>query len=270
MNTDRILQSTLIDIVFENRNKNYGAYPLRKFYNNRLYKALGMVLMLVIVLCLFSFLQPNAKTDFTTIPYVDDSKLVKPPIDKPVAPKSQPQKAAAPAPVLHNTVQSPVPLIVPDNKVPHAITTLSDSAVIGEHEVKGKPGGPLVVPLVTPGTGDPDPATVTPVDVNTPTGVAEVMPSYPGGPDALRKFLEKNLQNPQDLEDGQSVSVKIRFVVGYDGKLKSFETIEDGGAAFNNEVIRVLKKMPEWIPGKTRGQNLSVYYVLPVKFVSAE
>ena len=59
-------------------------------------------------------------------------------------------------------------------------------------------------------------------------------------------------------------------MVGYDGKLKSFETIEDGGRAFNNEVIRVLKRMPEWIPGRSNGENVSVYYTIPVKFKAAD
>lgn len=93
------------------------------------------------------------------------------------------------------------------------------------------------------------------------------MPAFPGGEAALIKFLQKNLQNPEALEEGEMVSVKIRFIVGYDGILKGFETVQDGGAAFNNEVIRVLKKMPSWIPGKTDGENVSVYYTIPVKFV---
>jgi periplasmic protein TonB len=88
--------------------------------------------------------------------------------------------------------------------------------------------------------------------------------------EALRNFLQKNLQNPEDIEEGGMVSVKIKFVVGYDGTLKSFETVEDGGAAFNNEVIRVLKKMKPWNPGKTRGENVSVYYTIPVKFTTSE
>jgi protein TonB len=46
--------------------------------------------------------------------------------------------------------------------------------------------------------------------------------------------------------------------------------MEDGGYVFNNEVIRVLKKMREWIPGKSNGQNVSVYYTIPVKFAAAE
>jgi hypothetical protein len=58
--------------------------------------------------------------------------------------------------------------------------------------------------------------------------------------------------------------------VGYDGKLKKFEVQQDGGKVFNEEVIRVLKKMPDWIPGKTKGENVSVYYAIPVKFLATE
>jgi len=66
------------------------------------------------------------------------------------------------------------------------------------------------------------------------------------------------------------IAVKIKVVVGYDGKLKIFELVQDGGIEFNNEVIRVLKKMPAWLPGKSRGQNVSVYYTIPVKFIGED
>ena len=161
--------------------------------------------------------------------------------------------------------------IVPNRLVTSVIAAL-DSSQIGDHIAK-VPGNTAVP--VTPRNSDPagtsGPVTSNvPVDKITPTGSPDIMPEFPGGTDALRKFLQKNLQTPQDLQAGQSASVKIRFVVGFDGKLKSFETIDDAGVVYNNEVIRVLKKMPQWTPGKTRGENVSVYYVLPVKFEATE
>ena len=60
------------------------------------------------------------------------------------------------------------------------------------------------------------------------------------------------------------------FIVGYDGQLRGFEVTEDGGRLFNNEVIRVLKKMPAWNPGKNAGEDVSVYYSLPVKFMNQD
>ena len=82
----------------------------------------------------------------------------------------------------------------------------------------------------------------------------------------IRSLTIPRLQTPDELEGGQSVSVRVKFVVDYTGKLKSFVTVQDGGDAYNNEVVRVLRKMPDWVPGKTKGENVSVYYVIPVRF----
>jgi len=96
------------------------------------------------------------------------------------------------------------------------------------------------------------------------------MPSYPGGMDALRNFLVRNLENPRDMEEGEVANVKVKFVVGSNGELQSFVTVQDGGNEFNREVMRVLKKMPNWVPGKSKGQNVSVFYTIPIKFISAD
>ena len=98
----------------------------------------------------------------------------------------------------------------------------------------------------------------------------EVMPSFPGGTEALLNFLRRHLDNPEPMNSGESVTVKARFVVGYDGKLQGFRIIQDGGDVFNKEVMRVLKKMPDWVPGKAKGENVSVYYTIPVKFTGED
>jgi periplasmic protein TonB len=152
------------------------------------------------------------------------------------------------------------------------LATNLDSVAISGRTMEGSTNAPVPVGGTIAGTNDgptaAEPAAM--VDKMTPLYSAEVMPAFPGGMEALRKFLQKHLHNPQEMETGELVSVKIKFVVGFEGKLKSFEIIEDGGTIFNNEVIRVLKKMPEWIPGKSNGQAVSVYYTIPVKFTPAE
>ena len=67
------------------------------------------------------------------------------------------------------------------------------------------------------------------------------------------------------MNSGESVTVKARFVVGYDGKLQGFRIIQDG-EMYSIKVMQVLKKMPDWVPGKAKGENVSVYYTIPVKF----
>ena len=271
MNSNAILKSDVLDIIFENRNKSYGAYTLRKFYNNRLYKALGATLLLVITLCGLSFLKKEKVVENYLVADKEVA-ILKPPAavpEKPREPKAEPKpvtpKASAPATptqVLASNIK------ITNNPSAPEIKDFDDSKAIGDKEIKGTPGTPAPI-IKTPEGPAVIAAPETVIDKITPMRSAEVMPEYPGGMAALRKFLEKNLSNPEELEEGKEVSVKIRFIVGYDGAIKGFETVEDGGRAFNNEVVRVLKKMPQWIPGKTHGENVSVYYTIPVKFTAA-
>ena len=273
MNKELIMKSDVLDIIFEKRNKAYGAYTLRKFYHNRLIKSLGLMFAVVVVLSAFTFLPEKKKVTDRTF-YDTRTAVILVPPDKrkePEKPKAlQPSKPPQIAPAFNT------PVIVAEPLALTPVTTINDSAAL--NSTKAIPGstpgdGPQTFPTTTSGPGAatlaPEPA--KPVfDKTTAIANPEVMPQFPGGMDALHRFLEKNLNNPKDLEDGNMVSVKVQFVVGYDGKLQRFQIIQDGGEAFNNEVMRVLKKMPEWIPGRSNGENVSVYYTIPVKFVPAE
>jgi protein TonB len=64
--------------------------------------------------------------------------------------------------------------------------------------------------------------------------------------------------------------VRVKFIVGYNGDLMGFNVLETGGEPFDNEVIRVLKKMPKWIPGKSNNETVSTYYIIPVKFTVSD
>ncbi len=272
MRTDQILSADVLDIVFDNRNKTYGAYDLRKFYANRLGKAILFTFLIAGsgYIALTSF-----KKERFLRPEIPDIEVSVTPIDL------TPVEVLAPKPAQPTAKQSPT--IKSQKFVANVVITRNedeltklaenlDLVAIANVTQEGEPEATQLVKGPEPGSskGTEIVAAVKPVDIYTPMATAEVMPAYPGGMEALRKFLQRNLQNPEDLEAGQVVAVKIKFVVGYDGKLKSFEIIEDGGKPFNNEVIRVLKKMPEWTPGKSKGENVSVYYSIPVKFTAAE
>jgi protein TonB len=272
MKTELILKSDVLDIVFDNRNKDYGAYNLRKFYNNRLMKSVGITMALVIVLSAFTFI-PKKKTVIDTGDYfpVVVASILPEPKEK-IKPAEKPKELQQPKQKLATQIWS-TPVIAKPLEPVKPLEGLSDSAVISAITQKGAPGArPVILEPGTVVTGGKGPGTepAAPIiDVAAPRETAEIMPSYPGGMDALRKFLQRNLSNPKEMEEGEEVSVKIKFVVGYDGKLQSFITVQDGGEEFNKEVIRVLKKMPSWEPGKSNGQNVAVYYTIPVKFVSA-
>lgn len=264
MNSESIMNSDVLDIVFEKRNKLYGAYTLRKFYGNRLIKSLGVTLGIVTILSAFT-LMPKEKEVFISSNEVVFG-TVKPPIPdakkeilKPTKPDQPTQK------------KFPKPLIVDDKKA-DTIQEIKPTDIISSVNVVGTETQGTIGENPAPGNvmGEGIPEVAPVIDVTIPTENPEIEPSYPGGINALRKFLERNLVNPTSMEEGEMVAVNVKFVVGYDGKLQQFTVVKDGGEIFNNEVIRVLKKMPQWVPGKSRGQSVAVYFTIPIKFVPAD
>jgi protein TonB len=101
--------------------------------------------------------------------------------------------------------------------------------------------------------------------------IAEIMPEFPGGTEALKRFLIRNLRMPENnLEEGAQVKVIARFVVGADGRVRDIEIILPADAEFNAEVKRVIAKMPDWKPGSQNHRNVAVYFNLPVNFIRPE
>jgi len=95
-------------------------------------------------------------------------------------------------------------------------------------------------------------------------------PSFPGGSAAWLKFLQRILQAPEDVEPGKRIEVQIRFWVDIDGSVSRPEIIKSGGAAFDKEVMRVMKKMPKWEPALQAGRPIAVAYQQPVIFIGQE
>ena len=269
MNSEVIMKSDVLDILFEKRNKDYGAYTLRKFYNARLLKSMGIMMLAVIAFSAFTFL-PDADNKQELYIIQDPGFGQVPPPAKPPEEKPKVEKPSIVKPVSSAKLLSKI-LIVDNKDSSDLLFDLKDLAIGSNTNIILEGGNPIIG-----GGGDSDDIAVNvkpaaPLINNIiPLENPEIMPSYPGGTEALRKFLERNLSNPRDLESGEMISVKIKAVVGYDGKLKNFELVQDGGNEFNNEVIRVLKKMPAWLPGKSKGQNVSVYYTIPVKFIGED
>lgn len=275
MNKNLILKTDILDIIFEKRNKAYGAYNLRKFYPNRLKLALGFMLSIATVFSAFTLL-PKNQQEVVTKPFVFTETKFTDVVDEP---KEAVKKTETEKPALKNSIPADQKnlntniLIVDKSVKTKIINTILPTDVIGTENIdNAKPGTALVLPD-KPASYNGGLEKIAPkIDVTVPMDmdVVDVLPSYPGGMDALIKFLERNLRTPEELANGETVNVRIKFVVGYNGKLQSFVTVLDGGDAYNKEVVRVLKKMPDWIPGKARGENVSVYYTIPVKFVTTD
>ena len=274
MKAEQVLSSALLDILFENRNKGYGAYNLRKFYNNRLVKALaGMVLLAALM---FLFIRMSVKGNIKAAPVVPDVETTRvfelPPAAPVEPPKPKAPKTAPPVKTASYAYVEKINITKDEANVAPLVKNLNDVAIATITQDGLQKSVQVIQAPVALGTVSKDVGLLaaTIPDPSIPRNTADIMPAYPGGMEALRKFLQKNLNNPEEVVPGEEVLVKIKFIVGYDGKLHGFNIEKDGGRAFNQEVIRVLRKMPEWIPGKSNGQNVAVYYTIPVRFMVTE
>jgi len=105
------------------------------------------------------------------------------------------------------------------------------------------------------------------MDGNIIFDVVEQMPQFPGGKDELSKFISSNLVFPERLKKLKLDSyVIVRFVVNSKGKIEGAEILKGQDEELNKEALRVINLMPQWIPGKQNGKNVSVRYYIPMGF----
>ena len=96
---------------------------------------------------------------------------------------------------------------------------------------------------------------------------AEVMPEFPGGEQAMMKFVAENVQYPQEARDKEiSGRVLVSFIVEKDGSIADVKVVKGIGGGCDEEAVRVVKAMPKWKPGKDKGKPVRVSYMMPFTF----
>ncbi len=279
MKAETILQSNVLDIVFENRNKAYGAYELRKFYHKRLFKSIGIMMLLIVLFVIFAAWRTSSTIAKPIDDWRNNIKLTTVELPKELEQeKKKTEKASAkPKTPVASTPLTSVIQIVTNPVKPIADIDQLDTTARGPETQGPGTGGVVLVPVGgddpyggETGDGKLQSANNTVIDDNQPLSIAEEMPEFPGGKAALIRFMQRNLRQPDDFEDGQKEVILARFVVNKDGYIDNVELLKNGRDDLDNEVIRVIKKMPVWKPGKQNGRHVPVYFNLPVTFVAPE
>jgi periplasmic protein TonB len=274
MTNKEILKADLLDIIFENRNKVYGAYSIRRGYNNRMLIALGAGMSVILLLIFINGF--SGKEESTFVVPVDKKEIT---VREVEILKEKPKELVKPKEVIKQKTVAPKvaavkfttpPIIKEDNKVKDKMVAISDMTdkKIGDKPVEGvKDIGTVKLlekPVIPSGTG-------TGTEPKQPDFIIqEREPEFPGGAEALKRFLGKNLNTPDELSAGERKIVQIKFKIDKDGSVTSFEIVTSGGGDFDQEVVRVCKKMPKWTPAIQNGINVPVSYVLPVTFIGLE
>jgi protein TonB len=263
MDVNHLKDATMDDMVFEYRNKTYGAYWLRKFYNKYVTisstVALALFLLFIGAPYIIKALSPVEKEK----PKLDLSEVnleQPPPEDK----NEPPPPEVEPPPPLKSTIQFTPPEPVEDNKIKEQRVVTQDDLKdidVGLKDEKGDAKGvdrSLLDENVGKGVVKED---------NTVYTYVEQMPSFPGGEEALNAYLAKNINYPpMAMENEIQGRVIIEFVVGKDGKIRDAKKIKGIGFGCDEEALRVVNSMPPWTPGKQNGGPVNVTYRVPVKF----
>jgi len=264
--------SEWIDLVFEGKNKKYGAYFLRSTSSRRHIVAFLVVLVFVGVVAAVPSLIEVVKSGSEKLAGVDEAYELS---DLSNVEEQVPeeniirQETAPPPPPLKATIQFTPPVITEDEKVTDE-NQMKSQDELNESKVQ-------VSVATVEGTNDKDAVDIADLkdhkviveekEPEKPFVSVEQMPQFPGGQTELMKFISSNLKYPTiAAENGIEGRVIIRFVVGKDGSVSNIEIQRGLDSSCDKEAVRVVQMMPKWIPGKQNGRAVPVYFTLPVLF----
>lgn len=270
MEPNKILSADVLDLIFEDRNKEYGAYELRKTYNRRITRALLITASVALLALLGSWLSNRfsasnddkqlEQKEFVLEDVKQEEELPEPPPPPPPKPPDPPKIEMK---------QFTPPKIVEDEKVeqpPPAQEELKEAKI----DLKDQ-------------EGIADENIITPEVIDDRTGIVEeqkedpnkifekveVEASFKGGESAWRKFLERNLNANVPVDNGApegTYTVYVQFVVSKDGSISDVKALTNHGYGMEKEAVRVISRGPSWTPAIQNGRNVNAFRKQPITF----
>jgi periplasmic protein TonB len=276
MDVNKILNADVLDIIFDGRNKNYGAYELRKSYSSRLTKALlitGALLLLIFLGTVFANIVGKNK-DKNEIDVLD-TQMAEVKKDEPPPPPPPPPPPTPPPPPEVNQVKFTPPKIVKDEEVKpdEKIEEIKEDQVISNKTVESENKEQVVqAPVEDKGTQVVEVPKVDD-DENKIFTKVEVEAGYPGGDGAWRRYLGNNLDSEVPGNNSAppgTYTVMVRFVVAKDGSVSDVVPESAHGYGMEQESVRAIKKSGKWTPAIQNGRNVISYKRQPITWVIPE
>ncbi len=269
-----LIDNSWVDLVFEGKNKEYGAYVLRKETGKRNVKALLWVLIGIALIFAIAYanlaIQNAIKQNQAIETDVELSKLAQKKEAK--VERKEPVKVEMEQKVVEK-VKSSVKFTAPEIKKDEEVKPEDElksqddlsktNTAIGAFDVKGNDEAEGEVLKAKEVVVDEKPKE----EETKVFDVVEQMPQFPGGPNALFEYLSKNIKYPVVAEEnGIQGRVIVTFVVERDGSITDVKVAKSVDPSLDKEAMRVVKSMPHWIPGKQNGSAVRVKYTVPVTF----
>lgn len=272
-NSSNLYGSEWLAIVFNNRNKNYGAYELRSQSSTILMKALfsasALFIALFVAPVIYSHYNPVEEVLVTRVIEINNPQVIHE-MKKEEPKKAEPLKTEPIKEKIKTVKFSANIKVVEDTKVnlPPPTTDELKDVVIGGLTQNGVSGQVNAMPSTITNDGGGGQAQEGLVDnsVHNIAGV-EVYPEFPGGMAAWAKFIQRNLRYPYMAQDANvQGKVYLSFVVEKDGSITDVSVLKGIGAGCDEEAMRVIKKSPKWKAGQQNNQTVRVRYTMPISY----
>jgi len=271
MDSNKILSADILDIIFEGRNKEYGAYQLRKTYNKRLLVSLGVMagILVFIFLAYVASSAIGSDKDKNKL-VVQDVQLQEVKQEEKKEPPPPPPPPKPPPPQVEITKFTP-PKIVKDEEVkedekPPEVEKLEETKIGTINQEGEKDQGIVAPPVSDEGKGVIEAPKKDETDYDKTFTKVEIESEYPGGASAWQRYLNKSLRYPQDAIDNEiQGTVIVQFIVDKAGIVSDVEAVA-GPNELREEAVRVIKKSGQWTPAVQNGRQVKSYKKQPIVF----
>lgn len=269
-----LISSDWVDLVFEGRNKAYGAYRLRKSTTKRNILAMVAVVILLVVAFIILTVKNFVDEQRAKVAMTQVAELTNYDQPKKKAEVKQKKVVVEPERVVErvkSSIKFTAPVIKkdeevkPDEELKTQDELMSTKTAIGTFDVKGNDDANGEILKAKEVIAEPEPPKHE--EENRVFDIVEQQPLFPGGPAALMKYLSENTKYPVVAqENGVQGRVTVQFVVEKDGSISDVHVLRGVDPSLDKEAVRVVKSMPRWTPGKQNGITVRVNYRVPVLF----
>lgn len=269
-----LISSDWVDLVFEGRNKAYGAYRLRKSTTKRNILAMVAVVLLLIVAFIILTVKNFVDEQRAKVAMTQVAELTNYDQPKKKAEVKQKKVEVEPERVVErvkSSIKFTAPVIKkdeevkPDEELKTQDELMSTKTAIGTFDVKGNDDANGEILKAKDVIAEPEPPKHE--EENKVFDIVEQQPMFPGGQTALMKYLSEHTKYPVVAqENGVQGRVTVQFVVEKDGSISDVHVLRGVDPSLDKEAVRVVKSMPRWTPGKQNGINVRVNYRVPVLF----
>ena len=255
---------SLDEIVFEERNQEYGAFVLRRSYNKRMTMSLGISFMLILLVfgypVVASYLNKSQKEIKLKKEAILDLSVYKK--EKDILPPPPPPDRDQVKELVKQVRYTMVTVVdsVADNQL---LLIPEDYVANASNEAVSTSSAPVIVDEISD--------VVDTKKVDAPLFVVEEMPEFPGGEGELQKTLASSVVYPSAAKEaGIKGKVYVRFVITANGDVDQVQIARGVDQLLDNEAMRVVKLLPKWKPGRQQGNAVSVWYTVPINFILNE